>query len=52
MYSVETASDGRSGAFLGRTGSYDLIILNHNLPKLNGPAVPSEIRREKHIFRF
>lgn len=47
MYVVESAADGERGAFLGRTGSYDLIILDYLLPKFSGPEVLKEIRLEK-----
>jgi DNA-binding response OmpR family regulator len=46
MYLVESAADGERGAFLGRTGNYDLIILDYLLPKLDGAGVLAEIRQD------
>ncbi len=47
LFTVDVANDGERGAFLGRTGNYDLIILDYVLPKLAGPEVLKEIRQEK-----
>lgn len=44
---VEDASDGERGAFMARTGNYDLIILDNSLPKMSGLEVLKEIRQEK-----
>lgn len=46
MFEVETAGDGERGAFLGRTGNYDLIILDYMMPKMNGLEVLKDIRSE------
>ena len=38
-YSVDKAFDGEEGQFLGETETYDAIILDLGLPKLNGMSV-------------
>lgn len=45
-FTVETASDGERGSFLARVNKYRLIILDYNLPKMDGLAVCREIRNE------
>jgi DNA-binding response OmpR family regulator len=45
LYHVETAADGERGAFLARTGHYDLVILDYMLPKLSGLEVLEIIRQ-------
>jgi DNA-binding response OmpR family regulator len=44
---IEDAEDGERGAFLARTGGYDLIILDNSLPKMSGLEVLKEIRLDK-----
>jgi len=43
-YIVDAAYDGEHGSLLARSNHYDLIVLDGNLPKLNGLAVLKEIR--------
>ncbi|MDA3802771.1 MAG: response regulator transcription factor [Patescibacteria group bacterium] len=48
MYLVEIEKDGEEGSFKARTSSYDLIILDYVLPKLNGNLVLKEIREDNN----
>ncbi len=45
-YAIETAADGRAGGSMARTGAYDLIILDLNLPLKDGLEVCRELRKE------
>jgi heavy metal response regulator len=46
-YAVDLASDGKTGLMLGLDGVHDLIILDVNLPKMDGLRVLQELRRKK-----
>lgn len=43
-YTVDVASDGGEGSFLGKSYEYDAIMLDYSLPKKDGLAVCKEIR--------
>ena len=51
-YSVDTASDGEEGHFLGDTEPYDAVVLDLGLPKIDGITVLEKWRKEKKIFQF
>lgn len=44
-FNVEVAYDGNSGVAFGQTGDFDLIILDINLPDINGYEVSRRIRQ-------
>ncbi len=44
MHTVDVASDGAEGSFLGKNYDYDAIILDYSLPKKDGLAVCKDIR--------
>jgi DNA-binding response OmpR family regulator len=45
-YAVETASDGHAGAAMARSGDFDMIILDLNLPLKDGLEVCRELRAD------
>jgi len=49
-YSVDVASDGEEGLFLGREYPYDLAIVDLGLPKLNGVDLIRRLRDENHNY--
>jgi heavy metal response regulator len=46
-YAVDQASDGETGLRMGLDGVHDLIILDVNLPKMDGLHVLRELRNKK-----
>ncbi|MDH5773182.1 MAG: response regulator transcription factor, partial [Rhodospirillaceae bacterium] len=44
-YSVDVASDGEEGEFLGDTESYDVVVLDLGLPKVDGITVLKHWRK-------
>ena len=46
-YALDVAHDGREGLLMALDGVYDLVILDINLPKMDGLSVLQEFRRQK-----
>lgn len=46
-YTTETATDGRTGLLMARTGDYDLVILDVRLPQLDGFEVLRLLRHDR-----
>ena len=44
-YAVDTATDGEEGLYLFQVNNYDVIVLDLNLPKIDGMEVLKRIRR-------
>lgn len=50
-YSVDVASDGEEGLEKAFVNSYDLMILDLNLPRVDGLTVLDEIRKEDKMLK-
>jgi two-component system OmpR family response regulator len=46
-FTVDAAGDGEQGLWMAREGSYDLIVLDIMLPKVNGYRVCQQLRAEQ-----
>lgn len=46
-YALDVAHDGREGLLMALDGVYDLVILDINLPEMDGLSVLQEFRRQK-----
>lgn len=46
-YAVDLAADGETGLMMGLDGVHDLIILDVNLPRMDGLSVLQELRKKK-----
>lgn len=51
-YAVDTATDGRDGLDLFYMNEYDLIILDLNLPSMDGLEILSKIREENQMCKI
>ncbi len=47
-YAVDVAYDGVEGQFLAKTNTYDLILLDLMLPKLDGLTLCKNLKKENH----
>jgi heavy metal response regulator len=46
-YAVDLASDGKTGLMMGLDGVHNLIILDVNLPRMDGLSVLQQLRKKK-----
>ena len=46
-YALDLAHDGREGLIMAQEGVYDLVILDINLPQMDGLSVLKELRRRQ-----
>lgn len=47
-YGVETAADGEEGLSKIKAGGYNIVLLDINLPKINGLEVMKQVREDKN----
>ncbi len=47
-YAVDVAGDGEEGLYLAESSEYDLIVLDLNLPKIDGHTLLTRFRKKGH----
>lgn len=52
VFTVDSANDGSRGLFLFQTNTYDLLIVDYNLPKKNGLDLITEVRKENKDIKI
>ena len=48
-YAVDTAFDGEEALFMADVNDYDLLVLDLNLPKIDGVEVCRKVRASRHL---
>lgn len=52
IFTVDSASNGDQGLFMFQTNTYDLLLIDYNLPNKNGRDLIAEIRKENQNIKI
>lgn len=52
LFTVDVAQDGQNGLYMFQTNTYDLLLVDYNLPIKNGEELVKEIRKINKIVKI